>query len=124
AECQYNTNDQTGALATLNTALGVCEDKFGLTANSIARYTGLTGTPLLEAIMLEKYKALFMNPQSWNDWKRTGYPEIESSITLDIPRRFMYPADEENTNSSFPGVKGIWGRNQNDPGDPTYLKKK
>ncbi|MFC1565261.1 SusD/RagB family nutrient-binding outer membrane lipoprotein [candidate division KSB1 bacterium] len=125
AECQYNTGSQTEALASLNTALGVCEDKLGLAANSITRYTGLTGTDLLEAIMLEKFKALYLNPQVWNDWKRTGYPEIVSSASNDIPRRFMYPQDEYNTNTSAPSsLLGMWARNQNDPGDPTYLIKK
>jgi hypothetical protein len=127
AECQYNLDQETQALGTLNTALGVIETKLGLDPESLTRYSGLTGVDLLEAIMLEKYKALFLSPQVWNDWKRTGFPEVVSNVTdpvKDIPRRFMYPVDEENSNDNFPGVKGMWGRNQNDPGDPVYLIKK
>ncbi len=123
AECQYQAGDEAEALATVNTALGVVEAKLGLASDSIQRISGLTGTALLEAIMVEKYKTLFLSPQCWNDWKRTGFPQISSNADKDIPRRYMYPDDEANTNSNFPGVLTMWGRNQNDPGDPLYLKK-
>ncbi len=113
AECQYHTGGD--ALATLNGVLGDIENRYGFAAESIQRYAGISGADLLEAIMMEKYKALFLNPQVWNDWKRTGYPAIVSNIDDAIPRRFMYPDDEQNTNENFPGVRGIWARNDNDP---------
>lgn len=118
AECEFQTGDEAGALATLNDALGVIENRWGFEANSIQRYSGLSGDALLEAIMNEKYKALFLNMQTWNDWKRTGYPAIVSLDPegKDIPRRFLYPSDEENTNDNFPGILGMWTRNANDPG--------
>jgi hypothetical protein len=115
AECQFNTGNEAGALATLNAVLGAVESRWGFAANSIQRYSGLSGTALLEAIMVEKFKALFLNPQVWNDWKRTGFPGIVSNIARDIPRRFMYPDDEQNSNDNFPGVRGMWARNDNDP---------
>jgi len=71
--------------------------------------------------MHEKYKALFLNPQVWNDWKRTGFPVLTTFENRPIPRRYLYPDDEENTNANFPGVLGLWHRNENDPGDPPYL---
>lgn len=121
AECQYNTGNEAGALATLNAVLGTIESRWGFDANSIQRYSGLTGVPLLEAIMMEKYKALFLNPQTWSDWKRTGFPRLESKVGRPIPRRYMYSEDEKNANQSFPGVKGLWERNDNDPSDPSYF---
>ncbi len=126
AECQYNTGSEAAALATLNTALGVSEDKFGMDADSITRYSGLTGTDLLEAIMHEKYIALFLSPQTWNDWKRTGYPQLTTGPGLEqrIPRRYMYPDDVYSTNDNAPASRGIHARNANDPGDPSYLSKK
>ncbi len=117
AECQFNTGDEAGALATLNAALAGIETRWAdyLGGQSLPRYSGLSGNDLLKAIMLEKYKALFLNPQVWSDWKRTNYPELTTFENREIPRRYLYPDDEENANTSFPGVLGLWHRNENDP---------
>lgn len=123
AECQYIAGNESAALATLNETLAGIETRWAsyLGGASLPRYSGLTGVALLEAIMKEKYKALFLNPQIWNDWKRTGFPVLTTINNLQVPRRFLYPDDEANTNKSFPGVLGIYYRNENDPGDPAYL---
>ena len=117
AECQYQTGSEAAALATLNATLAGLEDKWATWLNgaNLPQYSGLSGTALLEAIMNEKYIALVQNGQVWNDWKRTGYPELTTKDGLEIPRRYMYPEDEENTNENFPGVLGIYARNDNDP---------
>jgi len=123
AECLYQTGDEAGALATLNDVIQPnLEAKWGITPpDSLPRYSGLTGIDVLKAIMYEKYKALFLNQQIWNDWKRTGFPVLPIVEGKEMPRRFMYSDDEENTNKNFPGVLGLWARNDNDPGDPAYL---
>lgn len=59
----------------------------------------LTATELtLENIILAKYSALFMQTQSWNDWKRTGFPMLVAPAGNQtsglIPRRFPYPLNE------------------------------
>lgn len=118
AECQQHAGQDAAALATLNATLAGIEDRWVdyLGGVSIPTYSGLTGTALLEAIMHEKYKALFLNPQVWNDWKRTEYPVLTLAAGYtEAPRRFLYPDDEENTNDNFPGVKGLFARNENDP---------
>lgn len=57
----------------------------------------------LETIMAAKHVALFLQPESWADWRRTGYPIIsvsEGNVTGDIfPRRFPYPQSEFLFNS-------------------------
>ena len=83
-------------------------------------YSGLTGDDLLEAIMNEKYKALYLNPQAWSDWRRTGYPvlTVNPVYGTQAPRRFLYPEDEVNTNDNFPPdflTLDIFDRNENDP---------
>lgn len=57
----------------------------------------------LEDIITAKYIALFLNPEVWSDWRRTGYPEIldfppANSNDDRVPRRLIYPATEEQTN--------------------------
>ncbi|MCA9735832.1 SusD/RagB family nutrient-binding outer membrane lipoprotein [candidate division KSB1 bacterium] len=117
AECQYNSSNEGGALTTLNATLTGIETRWAdyLGGVSIPKYTGISGNDVLKAIMNEKYKALFLNPQIWTDWKRTGYPELTTAGNREVPRRFLYPADEANTNTNFPGVLGLYHRNENDP---------
>ncbi len=118
AECQQHANQDAAALATLNATLAGIETRWvdDLGGVSIPTYSGLTDTPLLEAIMHEKYKALFLNPQVWSDWKRTGYPVLTLAAGYtEVPRRFLYPDDEENANANFPGVLGLFVHNENDP---------
>lgn len=125
AECHYQLGDEDAARTALNNIQTSIETQLGFPANSMPRYDATyTGTALHKAIMLEKYKALFLDAQIWNDWKRTGYPALESEgylhpdyDTNGIPRRYLYSIDEENTNKNFPERRGLWGRNQNDPPD-------
>ena len=117
AECQYAAGDETGALATLDAALAGIESKFNIT---LPRYsgTGLTGHQVLEAIMMEKYIALFTNLIVWSDWKRTDLPVFTVTYAgQPIPRRFMYPMNERTTNPNIPDPSsfGIYVHNENDP---------
>lgn len=119
AECQYEAGSESSALTTLNGTLAGIEARWSdyLGGVSIPTYSGLTGADLLEAIMHEKYKALFLNPQVWNDWKRTGYPVLTLGAGFtEAPRRFLYSEDEINTNGdNVPPNLTIFDRNENDP---------
>lgn len=72
----------------------------------------------LETIMKQKYIANFGTVQAYNDWRRTGFPALTpaSNTTSDIPRRFPYPQDELDYNSSnVPSVTlddNVWWNNQ------------
>ncbi len=58
----------------------------------------------LEGIITAKYVALFLNPEVWTDWRRTGYPNISPPINNEnddhIPRRFLYTTIETLNNPS------------------------
>ncbi len=64
----------------------------------------------LEDIITQKYIALYLNPEAWVDYRRTGYPAIDpatgGSTALnpngEIPRRFAYPNSEVLQNKSVP----------------------
>lgn len=64
----------------------------------------------LETLITQKYVALFLNPEVWVDYRRTGYPVLEpatgGSTALnpngEIPRRFAYPNSEVLQNKSVP----------------------
>lgn len=62
------------------------------------------------AIFQQKYIAMFMQPEAWNDYRRTekyvdglaGLPAITGREGKAIPRRLFYPSTELNANPSAP----------------------
>jgi hypothetical protein len=61
----------------------------------------------LKQIIMQKYVALFCNPETWTDWRRTGYPTLTPVTGTQIPRRFPYPQSErqfnlQNLNAAVP----------------------
>ena len=61
-----------------------------------------TGQALFEAILEEKYVALFLNIEIWNDWIRTGLPRLKPYSGRQIPRRILYGSVERNGNPNIP----------------------
>jgi Starch-binding associating with outer membrane len=59
----------------------------------------------IKPIMQQKYIAMFNTPEALNDWRRTGIPSLTPAIGTKIPRRFLYPINEKNSNPNVP--KGI-----------------
>ena len=77
----------------------------------------------LESIMEEKYVTLYLNIESWNDYKRTCLPALASAPASigsttprsdPIPGRLPYGITEANANPNTPNVSPT-GRNANDP---------
>ncbi len=65
----------------------------------------------LEDIINAKYIALFLNPEVWSDYRRTGYPDLAGFDGNEIPRRFLYPAEElQNNPSNTPENVDIYDR--------------
>lgn len=74
----------------------------------------------LQSIMEEKYVALFMSIEVWNDWKRTCLPRLHPAIGQpSIPGRIFYGSTEEQTNPNTPSAATQLAtngfRNPNDP---------
>jgi hypothetical protein len=76
----------------------------------------------LRNIIEEKYIDLFLNIESWNDYKRTCIPFLapapanstSGETRAEIPGRLPYGLSEVNTNPNVPNVSAN-GRNANDP---------
>jgi hypothetical protein len=117
AECAYKTGDESAALSELNIARRAQEQKYNLAVNSLGVAQGLTGQALIETIMMEKYISNFMNPETYNDWKRTNLPVLATYNGKAIPRRFYYSTEERNANPNIPAPSQQPLRNENDPGD-------
>ena len=57
------------------------------------------GEPSMEDIMTQKYIAMFTQAgESWTDWRRTGFPILQPTNGIEIPRRFLYPQTEYDFN--------------------------
>lgn len=58
----------------------------------------------VERLMTHKYVALFLQPETFSDWRRTGIPTLTpatDNVTSGvIPRRWPYPQGELNANSN------------------------
>ncbi|MGH7627999.1 MAG: SusD/RagB family nutrient-binding outer membrane lipoprotein [Gemmatimonadales bacterium] len=78
----------------------------------------------LENIIEEKYTTLFLNPEVWNDYKRTCFPSLapaptstapgSAPRTTQIPGRVPYGQSELSSNPNAPDVSAT-GQNPNDP---------
>lgn len=75
----------------------------------------LTGAALLEEIITQKYLALFLNLEVWNDYKRTCFPALATFEGRAIPGRLLYPDVERNSNPNIPLPGAQPARNDNDP---------
>ncbi len=117
AEAQY----QTGALVTtvqtsLDNAIACDAARKGVDlSNEQAANNLLTGQALFDEIMLQKYMALFLNIEAWNDYKRTCRPVITTYAGQPVPGRLLYSAAERQTNPNVPAPSAQPARNANDP---------
>jgi hypothetical protein len=103
----------TGAAQSALAAGAACEStRWGKT---IPVNATLTGPALLEEIITQKYLALFLNLEVWNDYKRTCLPALATYQRAPIPGRLLYPSVERNSNPNIPAPGEQPARNDNDP---------
>ena len=56
----------------------------------------------LEYIIIQKYFSRFISPESYNDFRRTGFPTITPYPNASIPMRYPYPTNERLYNTNLP----------------------
>ena len=79
-------------------------------AAKVATYTGTATSPSLQDILDQKYVALYMQTEAYNDFRRTGYPTLTPYNSLGIPNRFPYSQDELNYNKNTPSSATIYNK--------------
>lgn len=70
----------------------------------------LTSADGLEDIITQKYIANYLNISAYNDWRRTGYPELTlaaNAVIDSIPLRFVVPNSELENNLENLEATGI-----------------
>ncbi len=104
------------------------EYKAATSFTSYYAQTNVTYNATLERIMEQKWIAMFLQPQSWFDWRRTGLPELkvsENATKPQIPVRYKYQVEEarNNTTNYNEALKGLEKTQYSDDGaDDEYSK--
>lgn len=70
----------------------------------------------LNDIMTQKYIALFLSPEVWTDWRRTGLPVLTAPpgnvLGGQLPRSLFYPSSEIRYNTNTPAntrlTRRVW----------------
>ncbi len=71
------------------------------------------GSLTLDAIITQKWIALYTSPEVFNDWRRTNLPALTPITGTEIPRRLPYPQSEIDSNPDnlpAPGESTIYSR--------------
>lgn len=118
SEAFYMSGDELAAQAVLKDAIEASLTKYWVDPSSVSGWLNAikadidtkTGADLLEFIMMEKYKHMFCQLESWTDWRRTGYPQLTPTIGSEIPRRYPYPQYERDYNGDNTPVVQIFDR--------------
>lgn len=102
AECALKTND-ANAQTMYADAVKTSFDQLGLTSDYDAYFNANgVNTVSLENIITQKYIANFLSSENFNDWRRTGLPDLKPNTGTEIPRRFPYPQTETDYNVNCP----------------------
>ncbi len=80
--------------------------KLGISGADIDTYIAANGTlpgnvtDAIAKVSLQEYIALYLNPEAFTLWRRTGSPNLTPTGTGNIPRRYIYPQTEYSYNPS------------------------
>ena len=88
------------------TRLGLGEDAYNAYIAQQAVAPGV-GNLTLEQIMTQKYIAMFLQPENYSDWRRTGIPALTPVSGTAIPVRWHYGSEEYLFNSNSPSEAEI-----------------
>jgi hypothetical protein len=113
AEAQFRKGNTAAAQAALRQGVACEEARLGV--SDIPVNASLTGPGLLREIITQKYIALFLNMETWSDYKRTCLPSVTPFSGATIPGRLFYGQTEAQTNSNIPAADKQPARNTNDP---------
>ncbi len=106
AEAEYRRGQETASQVALVDAVKSSMNKYLADPSSADDFIAeleaeielISGDDLLEKIIVEKYKHMFAHAEPFNDWRRTGHPELTPVAGNSIPRRYPYAQDEVNYN--------------------------
>ena len=102
----------SGSISTAQTsyqaAITKNMEKLGVAPGDIVTYVAANGTlpatgagaDAIAKVAAQEYIALYLNPEAFTLWRRTGSPVLPPVIGNKIPRRFLYPETEVSYNGA------------------------
>ena len=108
AECNFQKSapDAAAAATAYNEAVRANLRRTVNSQSYAATITKTAANITLADIMTQKYIALFLSPEVFTDWRRTGYPQLVapegSTLGGALPRSLPYPSGEQRYNSNAP----------------------
>lgn len=111
AECLFRTGGSANDISQAYLAgIFASFEEVGLTTTDYENYIsnsdinpGPNNIQLDEHILIQKYIGLFVQPEVFNDYRRTGIPELAPVSGNQVPVRWNYPSNELLFNSNAPG---------------------
>jgi SusD/RagB-like outer membrane lipoprotein len=107
AEATITASGDVGTAQIYYTAaIAANMNKLGISQNAINTYLGANGTlpatpaAAIAQVASQEYIALYLNPEAWVLWRRTGSPGLLPVTGNSIPRRLLYPQSEYSYNAS------------------------
>ena len=114
AEATYIISGATAAEPIFKDAVAASMDQLGIDSGDSQTYINnlpqLTASNAVEQIITQKYIANYLHFEVYNDWRRTGYPQLQIAAgakTQIIPRRFPYPSSELQNNAANVSKTGV-----------------
>lgn len=107
AEAKLRLGDAAGAQTDYENAIKANMKKFGIDDGDINTYLAGYGTlpgdaaAAIAQVAAEEYIALYLNPEVWTLYRRTGSPNlVPVAGSNGVPRRYIYPQSETTYNSN------------------------
>jgi hypothetical protein len=102
-----SSGDFAAAQTAYQDAITANMQKLGVAAGDITTYLGAHGTlpttsvdAAISQVATEEYTALYLNPEAFTLYRRTGAPALPAIAGTAVPRRFLYPQNEYSANGS------------------------
>jgi hypothetical protein len=119
AEAKFKTGDTAGAKLAMEEAIRASVLKTTSTPATPDFIIAATATVNLATIIQQKYVALFLTMEPYNDYRRTGFPALtpnQSSSSKQIPVRLPSSVEERNYNPNATIVSNVttkvwWDKN-------------
>jgi hypothetical protein len=116
AELQLRSGNTTAAAAAYNEAVKANLIRTINDDTYLAEVDRTAANITLSDIMTQKYIGLFLSPEVWTDWRRTGLPQLTAPdgnvLGGQLPRSLFYPSSEVRYNSNTPAntrlTRRVW----------------
>ena len=116
AELQFRASNPTAAATAYNEAVRANLQRTINNTSYLATVSKTAANITLRDIITQKYIALFLSPETWTDWRRTGFPQLTAPdgnvLGGVLPRSLYYPSSEVRYNTNTPAntrlTRRIW----------------